>query len=101
MRLCGLRPSERSVSAPSRVLLQQLLQVFCGHLTVSQNLSQETPANSLPGVDGHDRASAVRMFEETVAAFGAKYLEPCLLQGLDQAPTSDAMKITHARTATR
>lgn len=77
------------------------LNVLSRNLTVPQNLSKKSPANGFTSVNRYDRAPAVGMAKETVAALDSDNLESKLTKGLDQADTRDGRKGAHAVTATR
>lgn len=60
--------------------LQQRDEVIPVQFAITENGCEQTRTDSLTCVDGHDRASAIGVTKEVVAALDSRNLEPALLK---------------------
>ncbi len=72
-----------------------------GQLAIPKDLVQQTEADVLAGVSGHNRAPAVFMTEEVMTAFDAENRETGLSESGNELLTGDAGCPAHAAMVTR
>jgi hypothetical protein len=76
--------------------LQQRGKFISFHLAIAKDCREQSWANSLTGVDGHDGSTAIRMTKEVVTTPDSRDLEPGLPQGRDDLSAGDPRKASHA-----
>jgi hypothetical protein len=76
--------------------LQQRDEVIPVQFAITEDDCEQTRTDSLTCVDGHDRASAIGVTKEVVAALDSRNLEPRLPQGGDDFSSRDPGKSGHA-----
>lgn len=76
--------------------LQQRDEVISVQFAITENGCEQARTDSLTCVDGHDRASAIGVTKEVVAALDSRNLEPRLPQGGDDFSPRDPGKPGHA-----
>jgi hypothetical protein len=72
-----------------------------GELAVSQDSLKQTGADGLARVHRHNRAPAILVSQEVMAAFDPKNLKACLFEGGNKVATGDTRIPAHAAMVTR
>jgi hypothetical protein len=81
--------------------LQQLAELLGGQLAVPENSVEQTGADGLARVHWHNRASAILVTQEVMAAFDANNAKTCPFEGGNEVGTGDAGIPAHAAMVTR
>jgi hypothetical protein len=89
------------VSTKIYSFLQQLAKLVGGQLAVSENSVEQTRSDGLARMDWHNRASAIFVTQEVMAAFNAKNAETHAFEGDNEVGTGNAGIPAHAAMVTR